>query len=124
MALLLFALAIVWIVFGAGLIVNTQGTRAFYQRIVPSDKLRTYAIPALVVGGLLIVGALVSDRMFWWPFLLGLIAVAKGVYLFRAEEAQLQAVWTWWCEEVSEDSLRLRGLVIYSLGAALLGYLF
>ena len=124
MALILFAMSILWVVVGASLVLKTRATRTFYQQTVSVEKMKRYAIPVIAVGAVLIIGALFSDRMFWWPMILGLLATAKGVYLLRADEDRLQAIWQWWCEEVSEDSLRLLGLITYSLGAALLGYLF
>ncbi len=124
MALILFALALVWVVAGAGLIVKTAATRRFYQDMVPADKARRYAIPAMALGAVLIIGAFISEEFFWWPLVLGGIALAKGVYLRRADAAQVKALLAYWCEEAPEDTLRLVGLVIYSLGAALLGLLF
>ncbi|HSH70713.1 MAG TPA: hypothetical protein VK997_12390 [Deferrisomatales bacterium] len=124
MELILFALALVWVVAGAGLVLRTAATRRFYQDMVPADKVRRYAIPAMLVGAVLLIGAFTSQRYFWWPLVLGGIAVAKGVYLLKADATQVQALLHYWCEEASEDTLRLAGLVIYSLGAALLGLLF
>ncbi len=124
MAWILFALALVWVVAGAGLIVKTAATRRFYQDMVPADKARRYAIPAMALGAVLLIGAFISEELFWWPLVLGGIALAKGVYLLRADEAQVKALLAYWCEEAPEDTLRLAGLVIYSLGAALLGLLF
>ena len=56
MAWILFALALVWVVAGAGLIVKTAATRRFYQDMVPADKARRYAIPAMALGAVLAVG--------------------------------------------------------------------
>lgn len=124
MELILFILALVWVVAGAGMILRTAATRRFYQDRVPPDKVRRYAVPALVVGAVLVVGAFASERLFWWPLVLGLVALAKGAFLLRAEQGRLEALLRWWCEEASADTVRLAGLVVYSLGAALLGTLF
>ena len=92
--------------------------------MVPANKARRYAIPAIVLGAVLLVGAFTSEQLFWWPLVLGGIALAKGAYLLKADEAQVKALLEYWCEEAPEDTLRLAGLVVYSLGAALLGTLF
>lgn len=124
MGFVLFVLGLLWVVVGAGLLLRTAATRRFYQEWAPLDKVRRYALPAIGVGAVLILGALFSKDWFWWPLLIGGIAVAKGVYLQRAAPEQLEALLNWWYKDASEDLLRLIGLVLYSLGAALLGAFF
>jgi hypothetical protein len=125
MGFFLFVLALVWIVFGASLTIYTKETRQALLSWFPIEVVRQFAVPAMVVGGLLVLGAFFSDEKFWWPFLLGLLALAKGVYILKSPPEKLSALMGWWYSDsgASEETIRLSGLLTLLLGGALLASL-
>jgi hypothetical protein len=125
MGFFLFVLALVWIVFGASLTIYTKETRQALLGWFPTEVIRQFAVPAMVVGGLLMLGAFFSGDKFWWPFLLGLLALAKGAYILKSPPEKLSALMGWWYSEsgASEETVRLAGLLTLLLGGALLASL-
>ena len=125
MGFFLFVLALVWIVFGTALIIYTKETRRALLGWFPAEVIRQFAVPAMVVGGLLVLGAFFSDERFWWPFLLGLLALAMGAYIRKSPVEKLSALMGWWCSDsgASEETVRLSGLLTLLLGGALLASL-
>jgi len=125
MGFFLLVLALAWIVFGASLTIYTKKTRQALLGWFPPEVIRQFAVPAMVVGGLLLIGAFFSGERFWWPFLLGLIALAKGVYILKSPPEKLSSLMGWWYSDsgASEETVRLAGLLTLLLGGALLASL-
>jgi hypothetical protein len=90
MGLILFAMAVLWIVAGVFHILDTPATHRFYQERFPVHKARSFAFSAPALGVVLVLGTSLSKNMFWWPLRLGVLAISKGVYLRRATELQLR----------------------------------
>ncbi len=119
---ILFLLALLWVAAGAALVLDTARVRAWYERVAPRERFGVFGGMAAAVGGVLVVGAFVGEAGFWWPFLLGLAALGKGVVLLRAP-GRAEAALRWWTREADERTCRALGLLVYTLGAALLGSL-
>ncbi|GAB4259680.1 MAG: hypothetical protein Kow0092_08090 [Deferrisomatales bacterium] len=123
MEVLLFVLAVLWVAFGALLILDTQAARDLWGALVSPESARPWGVAAAGVGLLLLLGALGEARHAGWLAVLGLLGLAKGVYLLRAPGHRVEALLEWWTRGASERTLRLWGIGILLLGAALLDHL-
>lgn len=123
MKLLLFIMSVLWIVEGTFLIIYTEGTRKFMETVFFRMNIKIMAILALVFGLFFLVAAFYFREMFWLAFLLGMIAIIKGVYLFVAPPNQVKALLEWWFHRASGETIRVMGLIAIILGAAILSYL-
>ncbi|MDW7709764.1 MAG: hypothetical protein SCH98_04755 [Deferrisomatales bacterium] len=120
MRVLLLLVALFWIAAGASLILNTAPTRDAAARLLDPARLKGIALIPLVLGVFLVLGAFTLDRLFWWSFLIGAAALAKGVYLVRISPERAAAIAALWLREPEERTLRLWGVVALVLGTVLL----
>lgn len=123
MTFVLIVLSLVWIIAGTSLILDTEKTRGLFPGLVTGENIRPLAVVALILGVSLVFGSFASARHFWVPFLVGLLAIAKGVYLLRAPRARVEALLHWWASRADKRTLRLWGIVALILGSALLSHL-
>mgnify|MGYP001043728521 CR=1 FL=1 len=123
MKILLGIIFILWIVEATFLIIYTEGTRKFLEKLVFRMNMKVLAILAFIFGLILMVGAFYCREMFWLAFILGLLAVIKGVYLLVAPLKQVKGLFEWWFHKASEETIRLMGLIAIILGSAILSYL-
>lgn len=125
MTAVLFVLAVIWIGAGAGLILYTDTFRDSYGKMLQNANVRLLAFLPLLIGLLLIGGAFSYSGGLAWPVLfIGLLAIAKGVYLALAPLDQIRKLCEWWFERAGDRTLRLWGIVALLLGATLLSYVF
>ncbi len=124
MVYILLIIAMLWICAGTAVVIYTKETRRAVAERFSLETTRRFAVPAMALGAFLVLGALFSDRMFWWPFLLGLLALAKGFFILKAPPERTSYFLDWWCRDASEETVRLHGLVTFFLGTLLLAYLY
>lgn len=118
----LYLVSIVFVVIGAVLILYTDWTRKSLEGLVAKKNFRLLGLVPLVFGILLIISAGWSE-IFWLVFLLGLIALAKGVYLLLGPKDQMGTAITWWLGKASDQLYRLSGVICLVLGTALLSWI-
>ena len=123
MKLALYIISLLWIVLGILLILYTERTRKVLKQLFFRERVRPLAIVPFIVGLILVVGAYYNREMFWLAFILGLLAIIKGVYLFFGPSHQIKGVLEWWFLRAGEGTIRLWGLVSFVLGTAVLSYL-
>jgi uncharacterized protein YjeT (DUF2065 family) len=104
-------------------IIYTEGASKFLEKLVFRMNMKMLAILPLIFGLILMVGAFYCREMFWLAFILGLLAVIKGVYLLVAPLKQIKGLFEWWFHKASEETIRLMGLIAIILGSAILSYL-
>ena len=56
-------------------------------------------------------------------FIVGLLAILKGIYLFIGRSSQIEGLLEWWFLRAADETIRLFGLITFILGSALLSYL-
>lgn len=117
----LYGLALFWIAVGSLFILYTEESRRVLGNFMGKVSLRTLAFMPIVVGVLLIVSAHASGA-FWFIFILGLLAVGKGVYFLLAPSAQAKSFIAWWLDSPQDRTYRLWGLIIVVLGMAILSW--
>lgn len=116
-------MSVLWIVEGTFLIIYTEGTRKFMETTFFKMNIKIMAVLALIFGLFFLVAAFYFREMFWLAFLLGIIAIVKGVYLFVAPPNQVKALLEWWFHKASGETIRAMGLIAIILGAAILSYI-
>ena len=119
MIALLYIISVIWIAAGVFLIIYTDRYREFSKKMFPTDKLKVWAVVPLFFGVVLVLGAFFEKEVFWLAFILGLLALLKGVYLIVGPSAQSNKLLEWWFEKASDRTLRLCGLIIFFLGSAI-----
>ena len=123
MNIVLYILAILWIVMGTFLVLYTEGTKEVLKKLFLTDRFRWLAALPLIFGILLVAGAFYQKEMFWLVFILGVLGVLKGVFLIIGPSAQIKKVLEWWFHKASDRTIRLNGLISVILGTAILSYL-
>lgn len=118
----LYLTSIVLVVAGAVFVLYTDWIRKSMEKMVVKKDVRVFSPIPLVFGILLIISAGWSE-IFWLVLLLGLIAVAKGVYLLLGPKEQIGTAITWWLDKASDQLYRLSGVISLVLGTALLSWL-
>jgi len=123
MNIVLYIISILWIVVGVFLVIYTEGTREFYKKLFLKDSVKWMAVIPAIFGVILVVGSFYCERVFWLAIILGLLALAKGGYIFFAPSSQIKGLLEWWFNRASDGTIRLFGLIIFILGSAMLSYL-
>ncbi len=123
MKIVLYIIAILWVISGTFLIIYTEQTRSFLKKLFLTDKIKLLSFLPFVVGLVLVVGAFFNKGMFWLVFIIGLLAVLKGVYFFIAPQQQAKALLEWWFMNASPRTVRFFGLITFFIGVTVLSYL-
>lgn len=118
--LLLWAVGLVWVVAGAGLILRTEETRRWLLGAFPPGRARASAWVTLALGLLLLGGSPGLARGGGWALLIGLAAVAKAALVLTGPPARAGALLRVGLQEPGERTLRLWGTVALVLGTVLL----
>ena len=123
MNIVLYILAVLWIVVGTFLVLYTESTQEVLKKLFFTDHFRWVATLPLIFGILLVVGAFFHKEMFWLVFVLGVLGIAKGVFLIIGPSGQIKELLDWWFYKASERTIRMSGLISVILGTAILSYL-
>ncbi len=121
--IIVYALAIMWIMMGTSLVIYTDRTRKFIRQFTYPEHYVLWSVIAIILGILLVVGSFFSGKLAWLAMILGGIALAKGVYLLKGSPDQIQRLIGWWYEEASDEAMRFWGLAVLLMGIFLLAYL-
>jgi len=121
MVVALVIVGLVWIILGAALVLYTQETKTFLERLIRKDKARVWAILPLLMGVILMIGAFTFVETYGVAFVLGFLAFLKGLFLAFAPSAYIHGLFDWW-QKVGAGTVRLFGLLAFLLGSAVLSY--
>jgi hypothetical protein len=113
-------ISLLWIVLGVLLILYTQESRNFLRKLFYLERVRVLAIIPLILGCILVIGAFYGPSILWLVLILGLLAVAKGLYGILGPMARIKQSLDWWYYRAEERTIRLCGLIIFILGLAVL----
>ena len=119
MIVLLYIISIIWIAAGVFLILYTERTKEVSKDRFAADKLKTWAVVPLFFGVVLVIGAFFHKGVSWIAFILGVLALAKGIFLIVGPPVQVKKLVDWWFDQASDRTIRLGGLIIFFLGSAL-----
>ncbi|MBW1781056.1 MAG: hypothetical protein JRL30_09985 [Deltaproteobacteria bacterium] len=123
MKALLYIIALLWIASGTLVIVFTEKSREVFKKLFLTEKVKYLSILPFVFGVILIIGAFYNRDIFWFAFILGLLATSKGLYFYMAPFEQSKALMDWWFFRARPETVRFMGLILFVLGVALFSYL-
>ena len=123
MKVILYIIAIAWVAYGVLLILYTGKTRGFLKKFFVTDHIKLLALLPLIIGIILAGGAFFYREVFWLSFILGIMAIIKGIYFFIAPPSQVKGFLEWWFQKSDDSTARLFGLITFILGSAMLAYL-
>ena len=106
---LFLVLVLIWFALGLALVTGTRSTMNLFQLPLLTGCMRIISLPALAFGIGFIVAAFTNPCFFWIPFVLGLVALFKGVYFLTAPIDRVKALLQWTFEGLSEPFIRLWG---------------
>ena len=118
----LYGASIFFVVIGAGVILYTDWIREWTKRALGHKNIHILGLIPLIFGVLMVISAAWSE-VFWLVLILGLIALAKGLYLLFAKREQVRLLAAWLMDKPSDQVLRLGGLIMVVLGTTLLSWI-
>jgi len=118
----LYAVSLMWITFGACAILYTSETRNLAQKMVKSVDRRILSVLPVVVGILLLFAASAS-RNSWVIRLVGIMGVIKGAFIFSNPNNLYAKLTDWYLDSLSDQVLRLYGILALILGTAVLSWI-
>ena len=123
MEIALYVVSLVWIAMGAFLVIYTEQARVFIKGLFPPSKARFFAVIPFAFGVVLVIGAFYRMQMFWLAFILGLLSILKGLFLFLGPADKIGAIMEWWYSKASERTMRTGGLIAFFLGSIIFSYI-
>jgi len=123
MSIALYIIAILWIVIGVFIILYTERTMKILKKLFFIEKVRLLSILPIIFGIVLVIGAFVCTQVFFLSFILGVLALLKGLYLVMGPMPQIKRIMDWWFNKASDTYIRLCGLIIFIFGIAVLSNL-
>ena len=118
----LYAFSLIWISFGAGLIIYTLESKRIIKRLVTDlDRRILSALPA-VLGVFLIIAASES-RHSWFIRLIGILAVLKGGFIFWNPQNLYEKIVDWYLNALSDQTFRFFGIITLILGTVILSWI-
>ncbi|HEU18630.1 MAG TPA: hypothetical protein ENO00_04500 [Deltaproteobacteria bacterium] len=121
--IIVYTISILWIIAGTSLVIYTDRTRKFIRQFSSPEHYILWSVIAIVLGVLLVVGSFFSGKIIWLAMFLGVISLAKGIYLMKGSPDQVERLITWWYERASEEATRFWGLATLLIGIFVLAYL-
>ena len=118
MRLILILLSILWIVAGVLLFILTDAMRQICRNLLKIKNLKPFSVLAIIAGIVFIMASsLVSVP--WVAILLGLLAIAKGLFFIFAPQKKVKAFFDWWLN-ASNGIYRSWGIMAFLLGVLIL----
>ena len=118
----LLLVSLLWIAVGSGYILYTRQFRQVMGNLINGANEKIIAGLAVVFGILFIFSAS-QTRHSGFVIFLGVIAIAKGVFIFLEPQAYWQKVKVWYADEASDQIFRLFGFIALILGTALFSWI-
>jgi hypothetical protein len=122
MAWILYFISVVWIATGACAILYTSETRNTLKKLLSSVNRIALSTLPVVFGVLMIVSASASMHP-WLIRFLGILGMAKGVFIFMNPGGRYEKTLQWYLESVLDQGYRLMGIITVILGTAVLSWI-
>jgi len=123
MDIALYIVSLVWIAMGAFLVIYTGQARSFIKVVFPPSRAKVFAVIPFAFGVVLVIGAFYRTQMFWLAFVLGLLGILKGIFLFLGPSDRIAALMQWWYGKASDRVVRTGGLIAFFLGSVIFSYI-
>ena len=118
----LFLFSVLWIAAGSWYILYTQQARQKAFDLINAMNEKIMAGAALVCGLLFFLSASSSSNSGFIIFL-GIISVAKGVFIFLDPKDLWTQVKAWYTETASDQTYRLFGIIMLIVGTAVFSWI-
>lgn len=119
---ILFAIGVLWVALGTISVLYTEKTRKTLTSLIEGRNPRILATIPLIIGLLLVISIRSSSHLLY-PLILGVLAIAKGLYFILGKRKTTDAVIKWWLKDTSETTYRFWGIVAIVLGIFLIVYI-
>ncbi len=117
----LYAISMIWIVFGSFAILYTTQHRDMLRNILNSANLKIIAVFPFAAGILLLLSSSASHYP-WFIRLLGMLAIVKGAFIFSNPNEIASKLNDWYLNAVSDQTYRFFGIIAILLGSALFSW--
>lgn len=119
----LLLISLLWIALGSCYILYTDQTRrAINERLLRANNQKLLSIAAAVVGLLFILSASQVEAHRGFIVLLGILAIAKAVFIFLNPAGLWEKLTAWYTETISDQTYRLFGIITLILGTAIFSW--
>jgi len=116
----LYLVSIAWVALGVYTILYTEPARRFVRRVRSRTIL---ALFPFIAGILLLLGASFSHYP-WLVRFIGLVAAAKGVFIFMNPKHMFDGIYDWYLNAASDQTYRFSGIILIILGTAVLSWVY
>ena len=114
----LLLMGIFWATMGMSLIIITDKTKAFLNKLIEGKNMKKLSIMPFTIGGLLLLSAR-SSKTALFISILGLLGIAKGLFFAFGPAEKVKAMMDWWLN-VPGDTCRTWGVFALALGIVVL----
>jgi len=118
----LFLFSLLYVAAGSGYILYTQKLREATANLLKPSNEKILAVLAAVCGVLLILSA-GQARQSWFIVLIGIIGLAKGVFIFLNPRGYYHQLKQWFLEKPTDQTYRLFGIIMLILGTAIFSWI-
>jgi len=118
---ILFAIGVLWVALGTIFVLYTEKARKTLTSLIEGRNPRILAPIPLIIGLLLVI-SIGSSHHLWYPLILGVLAIAKGLF-FILKKNTADALLKWWLKDASETTYRFWGILAIVVGIFLIVYI-
>ena len=118
----LYAFSLIWISFGAGIIIYTRESKSMIKGFVTNLDRRFLSVLPAIFGVFLIVAA-TESRHSWFIRLIGILAVLKGGFIFWNPQNLYNKIVDCYLTSVSDQTFRFFGIITLILGTVILSWI-
>jgi uncharacterized protein YjeT (DUF2065 family) len=118
----LYAFSLIWISFGAGIIIYTRESKSMIKSLVTDLDRRFLSVLPAIFGVFLIIAA-TESRHSWFLRLIGILAVLKGGFIFWNPQNLYNKIVDWYLNSLSDQTFRFFGIIILILGTVILSWI-
>jgi uncharacterized protein YjeT (DUF2065 family) len=122
MKIFLYVISFIWIAGGCCMILYTSETRSVMDKMIQEIDRRILFIVPFIAGILFLFAASASHNP-WFIRFIGLMGVAKGVFVLVAPDNLYDQINNWYLKSLSDQALRLWGIIALILGTAVLSWI-
>jgi len=118
----LYAFSLIWISFGAGIIIYTRESKSMIKSFVTNLDRRFLSVLPTIFGVFLIIAA-TESRHSWFIRLIGILAVLKGGFIFWNPQNLYNKTVDWYLNSLFDQTFRFFGIIILILGTVILSWI-
>ena len=118
----LYAISVLWIALGSCLVLYTTGCRKVLGNMLKGID-RRFLAPLPAIFGILLILSASQARNSGFIRLLGIIGLAKAVFIFGNPKGFYERVNNWFLDTAPDQTFRLFGIISLILGTTVLPWI-